>query len=277
MTERGTGNANRGLAAARPSRSGNRGVCVRRCGAFTLIELLVTIAIIGILLSIVLPMLGSTIAASRGFKCQQALRSVAYDFQIFSDDNLHGYRGGDNSGQTIANNQFTLANFVESQYSIDEFWAWPGETRRELPDPSGNDPMRCPEVKGSIVLQRNVPCTGGGVSPFQSVSFGFNIRLHRQDRAGAPFLTLTRADIESAGPNVPLVWDVDGVVAASRNLNPLFSGPSLDSPVFTNERFWFPGLRHNRTGSFAFLDGHVASSTQPLVEETWDWGFAPRR
>src|SRR5688500_12808581 len=106
MTQRGAVNANRGLVAARPFRSGNRGVCVRRRNAFTLIELLVTIAIVAILLSMVLPMLGSTIAASRGFKCQQALRSVAYDFQIFSDDTLHGYRGGDTSGQAIPTNQF---------------------------------------------------------------------------------------------------------------------------------------------------------------------------
>jgi prepilin-type processing-associated H-X9-DG protein len=234
---------------------------------------LVTIGIIGILLSLVLPLLSRTMAASRGFKCQQSLRSIAYDFHIFADDSLHGYRG--EPGNDAA---FLLENFVESQYGVHEFWAWPDETRRVMPDGSGNDPMRCPEVKGPITLRSNMPCTSGAVSPVQNVSYGFNIRLRTEEyfnpgpRQRGVNLT---SDIISAS-NVPLVWDIDGAVAAVRAGQPHFSGPSLDSPaVFAGDRYWFPALRHNRAGNFAFIDGHVAASARPLSEPTWRWGYSP--
>jgi prepilin-type processing-associated H-X9-DG protein len=241
-----------------------------------MIELLVTISIIAILLSLVIPMLGRTVAASRGFKCQQALRSVAYDFQIFSDDNLHGYRGTDANGQPLSPMQFTLENFVESQYGVDEFWAFPGETRHDLPDAAGSDPMRCPEVKGPITVRNATPCTQGAISPHQNVSFGFNIRLRISPRTNA-LLALTRADIEAAGPEVPLVWDIDGAAAVARNRVPFFSGPSLDDAIFRDNQYWFPAMRHNRAANFAFIDGHVASSARPLAEPTWDWAYSPRR
>src|SRR5258708_5345725 len=50
----------------------------RRARAFTLIELLISIAIVGVLLAILLPTLGHTIGAARGFRCQVSLRSVAF-------------------------------------------------------------------------------------------------------------------------------------------------------------------------------------------------------
>lgn len=237
-------------------------------------ELLVTIAIVGLLISLVLPLLSKTMGASRGFKCQQALRSVAYDFAVFADDNLHGFRG-DTDGNT-----FTLENFVESQYSVHEFWAWPGETRRELPDGAGYDPMRCPEVKGALTLRANMPCTNGAVSPTQNVSYGFNVRL-RIAEVFTPSprqvpVTLTSGVTLPAA--VPLVWDIDGVAATGMGQLPFFSGPTLDSPaVFSDDRYWFPGMRHAGSGNFAFIDGHVQSSSRPLEETTWEWGFSPRR
>ena len=243
--------------------------------AFTLIELLVSVAIIGILLALVLPLLSRTLGASRGFKCQQSLRSVAYDFAVFSDDSLHGDRGEPHSTTS-----FTLENFVESQYSVHEFWAWPGEVRRDIPDAAGYDPMRCSEVKGPIVLRINMPCTGGAVSPTQNVSYGFNIRL-RIGEVLTPSPRQVAVQLRSGvgiPENVPLVWDVDGAAAAEREQLPFFSGPSLDSPaVFAGDRYWFPGMRHNGAANFAFFDGHVESSARPLSEPTWDWAYAPRR
>jgi prepilin-type processing-associated H-X9-DG protein len=138
--------------------------------------------------------------------------------------------------------------------------------------------MRCPEVKGALTLWRNRPCHGNAVSPWQNISFGFNARLYLQDSVDARGrfqYTVMTGRIRDQG-NVPLLWDVDGDLAASQDQLPIFSAPSLDSPlVFANDRFWYPAFRHNRKGNFAFVDGHVADSKDPLSEPNWQWGYQP--
>jgi prepilin-type processing-associated H-X9-DG protein len=122
-----------------------------------------------------------------------------------------------------------------------------------------------------------MPCTGGAISPPQNVSFGFNIRLRVAERAGAAVRVSLTEEVLSAGV-VPLVWDIDGERAVANDRIPHFSGPSLDSPeAFAGDQYWFPGLRHNGAANFAFIDGHVESSAQPLRQATWDWGYTPQR
>lgn len=239
---------------------------------FTLIELMIVVAIVGVLLTLLLPTASRAIKAARGFKCQMAQRAVAFDFQIFADDRLHGSRGHDDA---LATGRFRLETFQESQYQIDEFWKW-GETPEvTMPDAQGNDPMRCAAVKGEITLRRNEPCTGNAISPRELISFGFNMRLHRRAADGRP-VQLSSRILEEAG-NVPLLWDVDGEVAAARNLVPVFSAPSLgEGGMLADDRFWFPAARHNGAANYAFIDGHVESSAKPLDMTDWDWTYVPR-
>ncbi|MGE3107748.1 MAG: prepilin-type N-terminal cleavage/methylation domain-containing protein [Phycisphaerales bacterium] len=245
-----------------------------RRGAFTLLEILVTIAIIGVLVSLVLPIARSTVASARGFKCQMSQRSSAYDFNVFADDVYHGDRGRDSANHL----RFQLDTFVSSQYCLEEFWCWEGQTRHDLPDNDKNDPLRCPEVKGTISTFRNAPCQGGGVGPWQNVSFGFNFRLKIAERpppqSGVVTVRLQSAITSESG--VPLLWDVDGVAASSRQSPPFFSAPSLGTTgVFGDDRFWFPAMRHNGGLNVGFVDGHVESSGRPLQEAGWRWGFSP--
>lgn len=257
-----------------PQKDGGRGRSSE--SGFTIAELLVSITIVAILISLVLPLLARTIAASRGFKCQQSLRSVAYDFQLFADDDLHGYRG---EVENQRDNTFTIENFAESQYGVHEFWAWPGENRHSIPDGAGYDPMRCAEVKGEIVLRSNMPCATAVIPP-HNISYAFNIRLRIAEiRVPTPRQTMVYLTSGVPIPDaVPLLWDIDAPNAVARNQSPFYSGPSLDSPaVFAGNRYWFPGMRHNGAANFAFVDGHVESSMAPLEENTWDWGYSPRR
>lgn len=242
--------------------------------AFTLIEVLVVMGIVAVLLALVLPMARGTVATARSFSCQMSLRSTAYDFTVFSDDVLHGPRGSD-----ATDGSFTLASFQDSLYGVDEFWAWPSDPYT-LPDARGSNPMRCSEVRGPITVRANAPCDAGGVGPLQNLSYGLNIRLHVREitspaPAAAP-LRLSSAALASAGASVPLVWDVDAAAAAAAEITPFYSGPSLDSPaVFAGDQYWRPGLRHNRGMNVGFLDGHVASTRQPLMETAWRWGYVP--
>lgn len=243
---------------------------------FTLVELLVTVAVIALLVTMLLPGLKLAVGSARSFKCQIGQRSAAFDFAIFADDELHGSRGDDERRPT-----FALETFQESQYGVDEFWRWGDVNQVNMPDTDGNDPMRCPEVRSSLVLARHVPCSGGGVGPAAGVSFAFNLRLHRAQRLDAngnprAVAVRLRGSI-SAEMGVPLLFDADGQRAAAMGRNALYSAPSLGEAIYGEDQFWFPSKRHNGAGNYAFLDGHVASSPRPLEEAGWRWGFSPVR
>ena len=258
-----------------------------RCGgirAFTLVEILVVIAIIATLLALLLPAARGTVASARSFKCQLGLRSSAFDFTTFADDILHPNRGDDED--LPGRRSFRLETFIEYQYSVDEFWAWGTDTQHNFPDSNGNDPLRCAEVRGTVTGDAGTPCSMGAIQPPQNVSYGFNVRLRfseRQQQAGRnPQVVLTSKILEGQGVIsaglIPLSWDVDGRRAAQIGANPLFSGPSLNSlTLFTNNRYWYPALRHNKGLNVSFVDGHVESTRAPLDQPNWAWGFDPGR
>ncbi len=248
------------------------GLSARIRGGFTLVELLVTVAIIGLLLSFLLPAMRQTIASARSFKCQAAQRSVAFDFQIFADDRLHGSRQNDD--EEIPG-FFRAETFQNSQYGLDRFWAYGTQNTVSLPDASGRDPMRCPEVRGDISIRRATPCTSGAFSPPERLSFTFNYRLHRPAAGGLP-IRLNGRILDQA--NVPLLWDVDASEAKRRGALAVFSAPAMgvSSGALAGDALWFPGLRHAGAANFAFIDGHVESSAKPLEEASWAWSFQPR-
>lgn len=237
---------------------------------YTLVELLITIAIIAVLLSLLLPAVGRTMSAARGFRCQQTQRSVAFDFRVFADRHLHGDRGDDRDLESRG--QFRLETFGDSQYGLDEFWAWGTLNQVTLPDNSGRDPMRCAEVKGPVTLLRSTPCTAGAINPPQQVSFSLNYRLHWNVR-GQVRLDST---IVEAG-RVPLLWDTNASLAVARGVLPVFSAPGLGSTgPLADDRLWFPALRHTGAMNVAFADGSVGTSARPLDESQWKWSFEPR-
>jgi len=246
--------------------------------AFSLIELLVVIAVVSTLFGILLPMLAGSVERARGFKCQMSQRTVAFDFQIFADEQLHGDRGED-SGRS----SFQIDTFQESQYGVDEYWRWGGDRlTHETPDSNGNDPMRCPSVREPITLRNNIACSSGAIGPPQNVSYGFNARLDRaeiQDSYGRPRAVKVRlrsAVVQES--NVPLLIDVDGRRAFELSANPIYTAPSLDSAgPYAGDRVWFPGLRHDGKANAAFMDGHVASSSAPDEEPVWRWDYQPIR
>lgn len=243
--------------------------------AFTLIELLVTIAIISVLIGVLLPALGMAVSHARGFKCQMSQRSVAFDFQLFADDVLHGDRGDDGDSNT-----FKIETFQESQYGVDEFWRWDSLGTYETPDTDGNDPMRCPSVREPLVLRSNLACSSGAAGPASSISYAFNARLDRAeivDQHGRPRLravSLNSTILQQS--KVPLLIDADGTRAAELGVNALYTAPSLDSlGPYADDRVWFPGLRHAGKANTAFMDGHVASSSTPAQESSWNWEYQP--
>lgn len=245
-----------------------------RPSGFTLVEMLVVIGIIAALLGVLLPAISHAIGTARGFRCQMSMRTVAFDFQLFADDELHGDRG-DDSGRR----DFRLETFQEAQYGVDEFWPWGEDVPvHEMPDGSGNNPMRCPSVAEPLTLRRNLACSSGAVGPPQSISYAFNLRLDRavvRDDRGRLRAVSVRLRPEIVQENdVPLLIDADGQRAFELGSRGLYTAPSLDQPgPFANNRFWFPGLRHGGKANAAFLDGHVDSSSRPEEETGWRWDY----
>lgn len=257
-------------ASVQPRRS-----CVR---AFTLAELLVVIAIVALLLGLLVPSLRMVIGSARSLKCQVSQRSIAFDFALFADQNLHGDRGDDL--KRYGKSRFTLETFQESMYGVDEFWRYGNETVHTLPDASGHDPMRCPEVHGHISVVSQTACASGAVTPGKFVSFTFNSRLHygevevTKGQYGTKLMKLSSSILNN--PNVPLLWDGDGEEAENRGIQPIFGAPSMNSPaVYANNQYWFPSMRHLGGMNVAFVGGHVLSSKKPLEEKDWNWSFQP--
>jgi prepilin-type N-terminal cleavage/methylation domain-containing protein/prepilin-type processing-associated H-X9-DG protein len=239
-----------------------------RC-AFTLVEMLVTIAIVAVLVSLVAPMLAKTIGTARSFRCQMTLRSAAFDFALFADSQLGPQRGDDSR---LAGDRFHLETFQESLYGVDEFWRWDASTRMVIEE-EGLMPLRCSDVDGPLTLVSQTPCSSGGVGPAAAVSYSFNARLDRTDEGAR--VTVSADGLDRT--DVPLLWDVDGTEAQARGVSPVFSAPGLGtSGAYRENRVWFPALRHNGTGNFAFMDGRVEASGRPLSEAGWDWSYAAR-
>lgn len=240
--------------------------------AFTLIELLISVAIIAVLIAVLLPALGLGREYARGFRCQMNLRTVAFDFGIFADDNLHGNRGDDEAYQ----NSFALETFIESQYGVSEFWNH-GNAQTSTRT-TQDDAMRCSEVAGPVVMRRNVPCSQGAVSPTQNVSYTFNARLHQAEvinKNGRPAVRAVRlSGAKVLGQQqLPLLWDLDGIAAASADAVPHFSAPAMGSvSVYADNARWFPSSRHAGRGNYALVDGSVHATARPL-EMGWNWTY----
>jgi prepilin-type processing-associated H-X9-DG protein len=231
--------------------------------------------LIALLMGILLPSLRGAIGAARGLQCQVNQREIMSAFQLFADDQFNEGRGDDKK----LGRSFRLATFQDSLYGIDEFWQY-GDTISFAQDAKGTGPdvTRCSEVHGAISFRRGIECTDGSISPSQNMSYGFNRRLHREEYIDSRGRARTRqVSLDSSilsFPGVPLLWDVDAKSSTEANFYPGFSAPSLGSRgPYGNNRFWRPALRHNGAMNVAFLDGHVASSKDPLNESSWRWSF----
>ncbi|MEQ9095894.1 MAG: prepilin-type N-terminal cleavage/methylation domain-containing protein [Phycisphaerales bacterium] len=237
----------------------------------TLVELLLVLALLGVLLGILLPVLFGAMDASRSFRCQMSLRNVAFDLQMFLDPQLDSGRTHDPCGR---HGHVALETFQESLYGIDEYWKY-GDGRSRVALNDGQDvPLRCASVRGDLVLRRDAPCSGGGVASWNTVSYGFNARLHRVEGPGGRSMQTCLTERVLSEAMVPLAWDVDGVEATARGVTPVYSAPPIgDDGLYDDGRTWMPASRHGSGLNVAFVDGHVESSNRPLEESSWRWDY----
>ena len=243
----------------------------------TLIELLIVVSVIAALLAILLPAMSAGRHAAMDIRCRAQLRTVTQAFIQFATDS-----SGISRGDSDANSDrlFRLEDFQESIYKIDEFWD-AGDTDRVVysaPLP----PLICPAATGRLERRSGMPCSSGAIGPQRNVSTGFNRRLDTKTRYIGALAVGTRALLGEKilqFPDVPLVFDVDGAVAATRGVTPYYSAPvlppSATPDIYSNGKFWFPSFRHRGSMSIGFVGGHVQSSRQPTNEPWWRWDYQP--
>lgn len=243
----------------------------------TLLELVVVLAVISLLISILLPAVLATRAASRDLECRTHFKTICQDFNYFADVSGIGARG---DSDKLGDDRFLIEDFQESIYGIAEFWQ--GSTLSRRPIDGKGTLLLCPASNARLQKVPRIPCSSGAVEPQQDVSAGFNRRLFIRTRYVNDMPLPTGARLSSKilhFPDVPLVLDVDGRTARQKGAQPYYTAPAITndkvSDIYEDGAFWFPSTRHRGRVNVGFVGGHVLSSTEPTAEPWWRWDYQP--
>ncbi|MBI4612819.1 MAG: type II secretion system protein, partial [Planctomycetes bacterium] len=206
---------------------------------FTLVEFLVVLAILGILLAILVPVVAMTKERARGANCQSNLRGIAQGFMLYTS--AYGER---------------LPPFSDTgakDGALDETWVG-----KVLPYVSNDrDVFECPSAPDIGLEFRE-----GGDFDAADFAYGYNYSPLTYGPSGndGPGMKTT-----SFGNSSRIVLVSDGSYDGTSGIGFVVGG-DLGSPVPQHP----PHRRHLfQTANFAFLDGHVESSDVYHWTEWW--------
>jgi prepilin-type N-terminal cleavage/methylation domain-containing protein len=228
-----------------------------RHGAFTLIELLVVIAIIGILASLLLPVLNKSKLKAQGIQCMSNHRQLALAWRLYSEDNQDRLLYASDYGPDKKENAFAwvrgLMNFDpnnRSNWDIQQdlvnspLWSYCGRNAAI---------WRCPADHSSVTVD------GESKPRVRSMSMNFWFGGFGGDdgrlSGGGWKLYFKMSDLVDPGPAMTwLLLDMREDSIDIGNFATAMEGWP-DQPG--RQRFYdLPGMYHHRACGFSFADGH---------------------
>ncbi len=256
------------------ARKANKLSEMKRRRGFTLIELLVVIAIIGILSSILLPVLAKSKARAQGVICLSNTRQLTLAWMVYADD--HNGRLAYNIGSSQTASEVSLNSPMQMNLNwADNVLSWeldPDNTNSAKLVKSGLGPYtseaaavyRCPSDNVLSTLQRNAGWPG-------------RVRSYSMNAMIGDAGVFSQAGNNVNNPDYVQFFKLSAIPQPANIFVFLDEHPdSIDDGYFVNrvyEHQWhdLPASYHDGSGNFSFGDGHSEmhhwryASTKPVT------------
>jgi len=237
--------------------------------------MLVVVSITVVLISILVPALGSARSSAKALVCSSNMRSAVMQFSEFAAGEAPSGQG---DSERLGKYRFHINDAQEQLYGLEEFWNAGSAATAKIT--SDENLMVCPAAPGDVIKRSGFPCSSSALQPPEHISIAFNMRLYRASveykgnhrLAGIAQTKVHRGVLNR--PYVPVIIDVDGKEAVRRTIDPFYTAPPLSDveDAYADGRHWMPSARHSGQTNVAFVGGHVLRSDDP-ADEQWDWSY----
>jgi prepilin-type N-terminal cleavage/methylation domain-containing protein/prepilin-type processing-associated H-X9-DG protein len=208
-------------------------------GGFTLVELLVVIAIIGLLAALLFPIFAKVREKARQTTCASNLRQLGQAFTMYAQDydqRLPQQMSGAGNDLAASAIHGELETYLGPYTKNREIYRCPNDTLSvPLKKPGTNTPLLNPDTNTPLLSSYSTPG---------------NVRGKSLAEIPASALSVLQAENRQISSDSGGTWIL--LQLGKRSFTP------EDSVIFEQ-----PEFRHNETGNYLFVDGHVKTLPGP--------------